>query len=150
MSNLLHAWDRRRGGNRQKQTAQLFRSRQHRVPAASNEVQLLPDRLNPAADCAFIRRITLGGVRDEPFLHFHHEIALPCRKAIGVNTFENSNLEAIPVILQGCAWPHAPGAADAVILFETIDFLGRDHDVGRSQPHAACRFGDRLPGIIRR
>ena len=64
-------------GNPQKQTGQLFRLRQDRAKAASNGVQLLPDRLNPAADCAFVRRITLDGVCDEPFLHFHNKIALP-------------------------------------------------------------------------
>ena len=41
-------------------------------------------------------------------------------------------------------------SADAVIFLEAVDFLGGDHDIGRSQPHAACRFGDRLPGLTGR
>lgn len=66
---MLFARVRRRGANRQKQ-AGSYAGR-----AASGGVQLLPDRLNPAADRAFIRRFAFGRIGDEPFLHFDDQIA---------------------------------------------------------------------------
>ena len=76
------------------------------------------------------------------FLHFQYQLTLLQWKSALEDAFEQGEVEGLPVVFGRRARPRAAGAADVVGFLEAVDFLGCDHDVRRSQPHAARRVGD--------
>jgi hypothetical protein len=100
---------RQRGTNRQKQTGD------YAGRTASGGVQLLPDRLNPAADRAFTRRFPLGRIGDEPLLHLNDQIALPHGETSGVDPLHQGNIEPVLVIFRWRAGADVPSGPQGAL-----------------------------------